>query len=51
MELWEKRAFQLFKMRKKKISLKIKTKRVTEFLLTVSSSSMKDYNFHYGAST
>jgi hypothetical protein len=32
---------------KKKISLNLKTKCVTEFLLTVSSSSMMDYTFHY----
>ena len=47
MERCETRAFQLFKMRKKKISWNIKTKCVTDFLLTVSSSSMKDYTFHY----
>jgi len=35
MEPWEKRAFQLLKMRKKKISWNIKTKCVTDFLLTV----------------
>jgi len=34
MEQGEKRAFQLLKKRKKKISWKIKTKCVTDFLLT-----------------
>ena len=51
MERCEKRAFQLLKMRKKKITWNIETKCVTDFLLTVRSSSMKDYNFHYGLST
>jgi hypothetical protein len=46
MDRCEKRAFPLHKMRKK-ISLNIKTKRVTELLLTVRSSSMKDYTCHY----
>jgi hypothetical protein len=43
----EKRAFQLLKMRKKKISWNIKTKCVTDFLWTVRSSSKKDYTCHY----
>ena len=42
MERCEKRAFHL-KMRKKKISSNIKTKCVTDILLTVRSSIMKDY--------
>ena len=42
-----KRAFQLLKMRKKKISLNIKTKCITDFLSTISSSRMKDYTCHY----
>ena len=46
MERCEKRAFRLLKMRKK-IGWNIKTKCVTDFLLTVRSSSMKDYTFHY----
>ena len=45
MERFEKHAFQLLKMRKKKISWNIKFKCVTEFLLTVRSSCMKVYNF------
>jgi len=36
MEQCEKRAFKLLKMRKKKISWNIKTKSVTDFLLTVT---------------
>ena len=51
MEWCEKRAFQLLKMRKKIISLNIKTKFLTEFLLTVSSTRMKDDTSHYGVST
>ena len=51
MEWCEKRAFQLLKMRKMKVSRNIKTKCVTDFLLTVRSSSMKDYTFHYVGST
>jgi len=47
MERCEKRDFQFLEMRKKKISWHIKTKCVTDFLFTVSSSSMKDYTFHY----
>ena len=43
MEWCEKRAFQLLKMRKMKVILNIKTKCVTNILLTVRSSSMKDY--------
>ena len=46
MEWCEKRAFQLLKMRKMKVSWNIKTKCVTEFLLSVRSSSMKDYTCH-----
>jgi len=42
MERCEKRAFQLLKIRKKKIIWNIKSKCVTEFLLTVTSSGMKD---------
>ena len=48
-ETW-KRAFQLLKMRKEN-QLKHKTKSVTDFLLTVRSSSMKDCTCHYGVST
>ena len=51
MEWCEKRAFQLLKLRQKKVSWNIKTKCVTEFLLTVMSSSMKDYTCHYVEST
>ena len=51
MEWFEKRAFQLLKMRKMKVSWNIKTKCVTDFLLTVRSSSKKDYNCHYVVST
>jgi len=51
MERIEKRAFQLFKMQKKNISWNIKTKCVTDFLLTVRSSSMKDFTCHYEVST
>ena len=51
MEWCEKRAFQLLKMRKMKVSWNIKTKCVTDFLLTVRSSSMKDYTCHYVVST
>ena len=43
MEWCEKRAFQLLKMRKMKVSRNIKTKCVTDFILTVRFSSMKDY--------
>ena len=43
MERCEKRAFQLLKMRKMKISWNINTKCVTDFLLTARSSSMMDY--------
>ena len=50
MEWCEKRAFQLLKMRKMLVSRNIKTKCVTD-LLTVRSSSMKDYTFHYVGST
>ena len=51
MEGCENRVFQLLKMRKKKISWNIKTKCVTDFLLTVWSSSMKDYTWLYVVST
>ena len=51
MEWCEKRAFQLFKMRKMKVSWNIKTKCVTDFLLIVRSPSMKDYTCHYVVST
>ena len=51
MKWFEERAFQLLKMRKMKISWNIKTKCVTDFLLTVMSSGMKDYTCHYVEST
>ena len=51
MERCEKLAFQLLKMRKKKISLNIITKCVADFILTVRSSSMEDYSSHYGVNT
>ena len=51
MEWFENRAFQLLKMRKMKVSRNIETKCVTDFLLTVRSSSMKDYTCHYVGST
>ena len=51
MEWCEKRAFQLLKMRKMKVSRNIKTKCVTDCLLTVRSSSMKDLICHYVGST
>ena len=51
MEWCEKSAFQLLKMRKKKVSWNKKTKCVTDFLLTVRSSSMKDYTCHYAVIT
>ena len=50
-EWFEKSAFQLLKMRKMKVSWNIKTKCVTDFLLTVRSSSMKDYTCYYAVST
>ena len=50
-EWCEKRAFQLLKMRKMKVSWNIKTKCVTFFSLKVRSSSMKDYTCHYVVST
>ena len=46
MERCEKSAFQLLKMRKK-FRWNTKTKCVTDVLLTVRSSSIKDYNCHY----
>ena len=51
MDICEKCAFQLVKIRKMKVSWNIKTKCVTDFLLTVRSSSMKDYTCHYVVST
>ena len=51
MEWCEKRAFQLLKMRKMKESWNKKTECVTDFLLTVRTSSMKDYTCHYAVST
>ena len=51
MEWCEKRAFLLLKMWKMKVSRNIKTKCVTDFVLTVRSSSMKDYTCHYVGST
>ena len=51
MERCEKRAFQLLKLRKNKISWNLKTMCVTDFLLTVTFSSMKVYNCHYVEST
>ena len=50
-ERCEKRAFQLLKMQKKKIRWNIKTKCVTDFLLTIRSSRMKDYTIYYVVST
>ena len=50
-EWCEKRAFQLLKMRKMKLSWNKKTKCVTDFILTVRSSSMMDYTSHYAEST
>ena len=46
MEWCEKRALQLLKMRKMKACWNIKTKCVTDFLLTDRSSCMKDYTWH-----
>jgi len=43
--MW-KTCFQLLKMRKMKVTRTIKTKCVTDFILTVMSSSMKDYTCH-----
>ena len=51
MEQCEKRALQLLIMQKKEIGWNIKTMCVTEFLLTVRSSSMKDYTCHNVVST
>jgi len=51
MEWCEKRALQLLKMRKMKVIWNIKTKCITHFLLTVWSSSMKDFTCHYVVST
>ena len=50
-EWCEKSASQLLKMRKKKGTWNIKIKCVTGFLLTVRSSSIKDYTCHYVEST
>jgi hypothetical protein len=46
MEWCEKRAFQLLKIRKMKVCWNIKTMCLTDILLTVRSSSMKDYTCH-----
>ena len=46
MERCEQRAFQLLKMRKKKISWNLKTKCITDFVFTVRPSRMKDYTCH-----
>ena len=51
MEKCEERASQLLKMGKKKIRWNIKTMCVRDVLLTVMSSSMKDYTCHYVVST
>ena len=51
MEWFEKHAFKLLKMRKMKVSRNIKTKCVTDFILTLRSSSMKNYTCHYVGST
>ena len=51
MEWFVTRAFQLLKMRKMKVIWNIKTKCVTDFLLTVMSSNMMDYTCHYVEST
>ena len=51
MERWVIRAYQLHKMLKKKISWHIKTKCLTDYLLIVNSTRMKDYTCHYGVST
>jgi len=51
MEWCEKRALQLLKMWKMKVNWNIKIKCVTDFLLTVWCSSMKDYTCHYVVST
>jgi len=50
MEQCEKRAFQLLKMGGKN-SLNIKPKYVTDYILTVRSSRMKDYTCHYVVGT
>ena len=47
MDQCETRAFQLLKIRKEIISWNIKTKCVTNFILTVRSSSMKYYTCPY----
>ena len=47
----DKRAFQLLKMRKKEMCWNIKTMCITDILLTVRSSSMKNYTCHYGVRT
>ena len=46
---WCEKCVQLLKMRKMKVSRNIKTKCVTDFLLTVRSSSMKDYTYYVGS--
>ena len=50
-ERCEIRAFQLLKLRKNKIIWNIKTKCVTDILLTARFSSVKDYICHYVVST
>ena len=50
MKWCEKRAIQLLKMRKMKGRWNIKSKCVTDLLLTVRSSSMNDYTCHYAVS-
>jgi len=45
------RVFLLLKMGKKKISWNIRTKCITDLLLTVTSSRMKDYTCQYEVST
>ena len=51
MEWCEKRAFQLLKMRKMKVSRNNKNQVRNRFFLTVRSSSMKDYTYHYVGKT
>jgi hypothetical protein len=51
MEPCEKRAFQLLKMRNKKISWNIKTKCIRDFSFDIKSSRMKNYTCHYELST
>ena len=51
MEQCEKRVFSSTKCKKKEISWNIKTKCLTDILLTVRNTSMKDSTCHYGVST